>query len=145
MEKETKTPVVAKRETRRERPQIGNLRDILTIANKDPEYEYRWVSDKPGRIQWLIDRGWEIVQDDLKVGQTSVDSPTKLGSALTRHGGGMVTLVAMRIYRDWYDEDQARKQEMVDAVEESMMGAADEARQWTDVRRDSRPVIARKK
>lgn len=114
-----------KRETRRERPPVGGLRDILTIANKDPNYEYRWVKDVPGRIKWLEERGWEIVQDDLKVGQETVDSPKgKLASALTRFGGGVVTLVAMRIPKEWYDADQAAKQELIDAQEESMMREA---------------------
>src|SRR5688500_2071172 len=118
-----------KRETRKERPTVGGLRDILTIANKDPNYEYRWVKDIPGRIKWLEERGWEVVQDDLLVGQKTVDSPVgKLGTALTRFGGGTVTLVAMRSRREWYDEDQARKQEMVDALEESMSREANAGR-----------------
>lgn len=118
-----------KKETRRERPPVGGLRDILTIADKDPNYEYRWVKDVPGRIKWLEERGWEIVLDSLKVGQETVDSPKgKLASALTRFGGGTVTLVAMRILKEWYDADQAAKQELVDAVEEQMVGEANSGR-----------------
>ena len=136
---------IVKRETRRERPAVGGLRDILTIANKDPNYEYRWIKDIPGRIQWLEERGWEVVQDDLKVGQKTVDSPAgKLSSALTRFGGGNVTLVAMRIPKEWYDEDQARKQENVDALEQTMLQEADEVDVRVEKRRDNKPVIARR-
>lgn len=110
-----------KRETRKERPPVGGLRDILTIRNKDPNYEYRWAKDSAGRIEYLKERGWEVVEDDLEVGQKTVDSPTgKVGKALTRFGGAGVTLVAMRIPKEWYDEDQARKQELVDDLETTM-------------------------
>lgn len=133
------------RKTRKERPPVAGLRDILTIPNKDPNYEYRWAKDVGGRIQYLEQKGWEKVTEDLEVGQKTVDSPSgNMGSVLTRFGGNGVTLVAMRIPKEWYDEDQARKQEMVDAVEESMMGAAEEVRSWVDVKRDSRPVITKK-
>jgi hypothetical protein len=109
---------------------VGGLRDLLTIANKSEDHEYRWVNASvAGRIQWLEERGWEVVKDDLKVGQTTVDSPSgKIGSALTRFGGGNVTLVAMRIPKEWYDEDQARKQELVNDVEETMQRDAREGR-----------------
>lgn len=119
---EPKQPAVVKRETRRERPPVGGLRDILTIANMDKNFEYRWVNaSKPGRVEWLKERGWEEVdKEGHEVGQRTVDTPTNVGSKLTRFGGHGVTLLAMRIPKEWFDEDQARKQEMVDALEETM-------------------------
>ena len=134
-----------KKETRKERPPVGGLRDILTIANKDPNFEYRWVKDSPGRIQYLVEaKGWEVVQDDLKVGDKTVDSPAgKLGSALTRFGGGGVTLVAMRIPKEWYDEDQARKQEMVDETEATMFRDA-QVTVSSEARTSSKTTVTRK-
>lgn len=145
MEKPEQKPVTVKRETRRERPPIEELRDILSIKDMDPNYEYRWVANRPGRIEKLEGRGWEVVVDDLKVGDKTVDSPSgKLGTALTRFGGNGVLLVAMRLPKEWYDEDQARKQETVDALEATMLGDADEVDVRVDARRDKRPVIARR-
>jgi hypothetical protein len=105
---------------RKERIPVNGNRDILTVMGKKPELEYRWVLDVPGRLQKFLDGGWEVVQDDLKVGQTAVDSGSKLGSAITTSRGGQ-TLVLMAIPKEWYDEDQRVKQDKVDAVEETMM------------------------
>lgn len=105
--------------TRKERIPVNSTRDILTVANKDPNYEYRWVLDVPGRIVKFQDGGWEVVTEDLKVGDKAVDSNTKVGSAITKRTG-VSMLVLMRIPKEWYDEDQAAKQAGVDATEEML-------------------------
>lgn len=114
------TPVVASRVTRENRIPVSGPRDILTIPNRDPNYEYRWVKDIPGRIQRFLNGGWEFhVDPNAQVGQRAVDSGSRIGSALTRNTDG-TTLVAMRILKEWYDEDQDAKQREIDALEESM-------------------------
>lgn len=107
--------------SRKERIPVSGARDILTVANKDPNYEYRWVLDVPGRLEKFKDGGWEPVQEDLEVGQSTVDRGTKIGSVITKHAGRAMTLVLMRIPKEWYDEDQDAKQDRVTALEESMM------------------------
>jgi hypothetical protein len=107
---------------RKERVPVNGAKDILTVAErlKDPNYEYRFVVDTPGRIMRFNDGGWEIVKDEtMQVGQTAVDSGSRLGSAVTVSRGGQV-LVLMRIPKEWYDEDQLAKQEKVDALESTM-------------------------
>jgi hypothetical protein len=115
------TPVVTQqRATRANRIPVSGPRDILTIQNRDPNYSYRWVKDTPGRIQRFFTGGWEYhVDPDAVVGQRAVDSGSRLGSALTRNTDGTV-LVAMRIPKEWYDEDQKRKWDEIDALESSM-------------------------
>ena len=108
---------------RPKRTSVGSARDILTVLNKDPNYEYRFVSDdpkRPGRIERLKELGYEMVTDDLEVGQKAVDRNTKVGSVITRQGGGGITLVLMRIPKEWYDEDQKDKQKKVDALQAAM-------------------------
>jgi hypothetical protein len=105
---------------RKERIPVNGNRDILTVIGKKPELEYRWVLDIPGRHQKFFDAGWEIVKDNLEVGQKAVDSASKLGSAISVSRGGQV-LVLMAIPKEWYDEDQKTKQDKVTALEESMM------------------------
>jgi len=113
-------PIVAQRRTRANRIPVSGPRDILTISGKDPNYEYRWVKDTPGRIQRFFNGGWEYhVDPEAVVGQRTVDSGSRLGSALTRNTDGTV-LVAMRIPKEWYDEDQKRKWDEIDAIEDSM-------------------------
>lgn len=108
---------------RKERIPVNGNRDILTIAKhlQDPNYEYRFVLDIPGRLYKFDQAGWEIVKDEeITVGQPAVDQPeNRLGSAVTVSRGGQV-LVLMRILKEWYDKDQEAKQEKVDAIEQLM-------------------------
>lgn len=110
---------VVKRVTRESRIPVSGPRDILTVAGKDPNYFYRWVKDLPGRIQRFLDGGYEIVNHDAQVGQRTVDSGSRLGTAITRLDGSN-TLVLMRIPLEWYKEDQERKQAEIDAIEDSL-------------------------
>jgi hypothetical protein len=108
---------------RKERIPVNGNRDILTIAKhlQDPNYEYRFVLDIPGRLSKFDQAGWEIVKDEqLKVGQEAVDTGSRLGSAVTVSRGGQV-LVLMRVLKEWYKQDQDAKQEKVDAIERLMM------------------------
>jgi len=108
--------------TKRERKQripVSGPRDILSVANKDPNYVYRWVLDVPGRLAKFQDGGYEFVVDDHKIGDETVDKGKKLGSAFTMVRGTS-TLVLMRIPREWYEEDQQMKQEEIDALEATM-------------------------
>ncbi len=115
----TKTEAVTEaRPQRVKRVPVSGPRDILTLIGKDPNYVYRWVLDKPGRIQRFLDAGYEIVQrtDDLEVGQSTVDRGSRLGSAYTYATGGTL-LVAMRQRAEWYKEDQDAKLADLDAIE----------------------------
>ena len=106
-----------------ERPKrvpVGGPRNILTVAQKDPNYVYRWVNDVPGRIAAFKEGGYEVVTSDNEVGDKTVDRGSKLGSAITKSVGGQITAVLMRIPREWYDEDQAAKQKEVDILEATM-------------------------
>lgn len=121
MANETKT-----QKTRVTRTPVGGARDILTVHGKDPNFVYRWVIDSPGRIQRFVEGGYEVVQEDLEVGQKTVDRGSKLGSAVTKAGGSGQTLVLMRIPKEWYDEDQLAKQAQIDALEATMKSEAEQ-------------------
>ena len=111
--------VQVKRLTRENRIPVSGPRDILTVTNKDPNYHYRWVKDLPGRIQRFLNGGYEFVNHDAEVGQRTVDTSSRLGSAVTRLDG-MNTLVLMRIPLEWYNEDQESKQRELDSLEDAM-------------------------
>jgi hypothetical protein len=130
-------PVVRER---KKRIPVGGARDILTVNGKDPNYEYRWVVDSPGRIQRFNDGGWEVVNTgDHEVGQRTVDRESKVGSAVTKASGDGRTLVLMRILKEWYDEDQKAKQERLDAMESSMRQEARDGRYGVlEIARDRR-------
>ena len=104
---------------RTKRVPVGGPRNILTVANKDPNYVYRFVLDTPGRLEAFKEGGYEVVTKDMEVGDSTVDKGSQLGSAVTMVRGTS-TLVLMRILREWYDEDQVAKQEEIDALEATM-------------------------
>ena len=108
-----------------ERPRRVSVtgRSRLNVRNKEPGYFYRVVNvnleSDPGRVDDLIERGYEIVPQD-KVGSVSdkrVDNPTALGSAGQISVGQGTKAIVMRIRKEWYDEDQAAKQAEIDATE----------------------------
>ena len=113
-----KSQVVEKQ--RPKRVPVAGPRDILAVANQDPNYVYRWVNDVRGRMQRFLDGGYEVVTQDTEVGQNAVDRGSQVGSAVTRQVGSGVTAVLMRIPREWYNEDQAAKAAELDALEASM-------------------------
>ena len=118
---QTKTTAVPER---KKRIPVGTARDILAVNNQDPNYVYRWVNDTPGRIQKFKDGGYEVVTADVEVGENTVDRNTKLGSAVTKAVGGVLTAVLMRIPREWYNEDQKAKEDSL-AEKEQIMYRAD--------------------
>lgn len=89
----------------------GN-RNKIVVANLDHQnYQYRWVNDTENRIAMFKQGGWEMVDKAGKaVGDGGVDSSNVVGSALSRGMGGGVTAYLMRIPKELWLEDQARKE-----------------------------------
>jgi hypothetical protein len=102
------------------RTPVSGARNILTVLNQDPNYVYRWVNDTTGRIDMFKEGGYEVVTKDLEIGDATVDRGSKLGSAITRSVGGMLTAVLMRIPKEWYNEDQESKMAEIKATEDTM-------------------------
>lgn len=117
----TTTTGKAQRRERPSRPDINGRRDVLTVKNKDPEYEYRWVNDVEGRIQDYMSAGWELAKGDEEIARKGIADPLPSGSVKRKPVGGGVEAVLMRIYKDWYDEDQTRKADYVNQIERSQM------------------------
>lgn len=115
---------MATQKTRPTRTPVSGARNILTVVGKDPNYVYRWVNDNNAgmRIQMFKDGGWEVVSKDtdIKVGDKVVDQGSVVGSVTTRYVGQGTTAVLMRIPKEWYEEDQAKKQEELDALDAAM-------------------------
>lgn len=93
-------------------------RHVLTVKGKDPNYVYRIVNDTDDRITQFQEGGYELVQDEtVKVGDSRVSSGTPVGTTKNLSVGRGTKAYVMRIKREWYDEDQAKKQDYVDAQE----------------------------
>lgn len=100
-------------------PMHGNFRDILTVTGTDPAYEYRWVSDvdeRGSRIFKFNQAGWHFApKDGLGIGEHSVYRSASLDSDIVRKPAGKDGryLYLMRIEREYYEEDQAAKDQIV--------------------------------
>ena len=105
---------------------VSGHRDLLTVLGKDPDFEYRFVSDvneMGNRIVRFQEGGWEFApSDNLRIGQAMVYKTSDLGSIVRvpegQRGDGYMYL--MRIKKEWYDEDQVAKQDQIDVVEADM-------------------------
>ena len=91
------------------------------IGDKDPNYHYRFVNDVGSRVYNFQQAGYELVTDEnLVVGDSRVSDASNLGSAHRVVGDGGTTSVLMRIKKEWFDEDQAKKAARVDEQEQAM-------------------------
>ena len=96
-------------------------RNILTVKGKDPAYEYRVVNDVDDRIAQFIEGGYELVNDSsTDVGDKRVSQGTSVGSKKIFSVGQGTKGYLMRIPKEWYAEDQARKQGVVNLQEASI-------------------------
>lgn len=117
------------REQRRRRSGLGMASQLkLTVNDKDPDYEYRWVKGTPERINAL--HGHDDY-DFVKEGQAGHESIKQsehekgLGELVERTGGVTkdgtpFNMVLMRKRRDWYEADQQDKQSVPDAIDEAI-------------------------
>ncbi len=109
-------------EDRAQRPRrssISGRRDILTVRGKEPGFEYRIAKDVPGRVDELLEFGYEVVTHQAQIGDKRVGVPAAEGSPLKVSLGGGATGYVMRQRKEWYDEDQKRK---ADAIAEAEAG-----------------------
>lgn len=103
-------------------------RDILTVANQDPNYVYRWVNDTQGRIQTYRNGGYELVEatsaGTIGVGHQAGDAST-VGEYVTRYMGQEVVAYLMRIPREFYEQDQEAKYRDIQETEARIYGKKD--------------------
>jgi hypothetical protein len=99
----------------------------LFIANPDPDFVYRFVTDrseKGARVLKMLNKDYEFVTKDegLEISDDYCYQAGQLGSiyrvAAEEHSNKFLYL--MKIRRDWYEEDQAEKEDAVDKQEEGL-------------------------
>lgn len=122
-ERKRETDVDVREAEIRQRVPVSGPRDILTVYGKDPNYVYRFVNDQNNRIARFQRGGWEIVTDDLEVGAPRVGVPSSEGSPIKVSVGGAIQAYLMRIMRELFDEDQAKKANQIDEIEKAIKDA----------------------
>lgn len=100
-------------------------RQVLVVRGKEPGYVYRIVNDVGDRVAQFQENGYELVEDrDVKVGDRRVNQAKAEGtkaqvSVGTDLRGNPIKAYVMRQKQEWYDEDQAAKQEQVNQLEQA--------------------------
>jgi len=116
----TKETTKIARGSRPQRTPIGQ-KGKLSVSNKDPNLEYRFVNDRDGRVEMFQENGWTIeLAENHRVGDRRAESASVSGSAARYPVGLGDYSVLMSIDKNWYAEDQAEKQRRVDASEQSI-------------------------
>jgi hypothetical protein len=103
-----------------------NGRNVLTVTNKDPDYEYRIVNDVGDRVQIFKQNDWELVAgSEVQVGDRRITAPSNTGSLAQASVDKQGTKAyVMRIRKDWYKEDQVAKMEALAEQEKAMKNTA---------------------
>lgn len=84
------------------------------LAAQISGYKLRWVNDSDDRLQAALDGGYTFVEDQKAAGTEKTDS---LGSRICKSVGGGIKAYLMKIPTDIYEEDQAAKQQPIDAFD----------------------------
>lgn len=88
-------------------------------ASQRPGFVRRWINDDGSRTQAALQGGYEFVRKD---GQAST---TDIGEAVSQivgkaESGNPMRAYLMEIREDWFTEDQATKQELINATEKQI-------------------------
>lgn len=97
----------------------------LEVTDKDEAYVYRWMNDTRNRIHKAQSAGYEFVEDGSHIGTGAEDRNSDVGSNVsqvvgTQEDGSAQRAYLMRIPREFYEEDQAAKQEPIEQMERQM-------------------------
>lgn len=113
------------------RTPIGANRDITNILDTPDGYVDRWVNDDGGRIEKFKAAGYELVES-AEMGSSNVDGSHAQDGVVSKDMGKGVTAYQMRQRQEYFDEDQAEKQKIVDSTEDSMRKKKVNAHESTD-------------
>src|SRR3990167_4017063 len=96
---------------RPKRVSLQDQRNKLTVTDKDPNFVYRYVNDVDDRIAKFKLGGYEVVEKkNHQIGDPLVDTGQATTTSIVEKAvGGRVKALLMRVPKEWYDEDQAKK------------------------------------
>ncbi len=110
------------------------VRSRLGAKNKDPNFEYRFVTDKDGRVEMFKEAGWEVATGQEDVSNSRLSQPSAEGTVKQVHVGNGDKAILMKIQKPWYDEDQRAKQELTDQKEKAQLTVDEGDGQYGNIR-----------
>lgn len=94
-------------------------RSVLTAPEKKG-FVRRIVNDVGPRIAKFIKAGWNVVEEDINLGESVDGSNQAIGSGARKGVGKGVTGVLMEIPKELYDADQRAKQARITKDENAL-------------------------
>lgn len=114
---------VEKKKRRRRDDMSLSRHDRLAVPEnaKDPNYQYRWVNDSPGRIHALTQMDdYDVVTEEELSGQEYDGEGTPVRRALGfGPGGDEYHAYLCKKPREYYEADKAKEQEAIAEVEKA--------------------------
>ena len=137
---------------RRERVPFSTNRRRLALNKELDGFITRWFNDLDDRLQRAEDAGYQYVHrkeigqvgdKDISNGNTDVNS--RVSRVVGRQPTGQpIRAYLMKIRKDWYETDQAKKEEVNARVDEAIRagtsGGAKVENQYGDVRLNRAPL-----
>ena len=111
----TRSDRAQERTGRKSRVPLGVSR-IKLNASKREGYVRRWINDVPGRLNAAQQAGYEFVSDDPLAASTNTG--TRISQVVDKSTG--LTSYLMEIPEEFYEEDQAKKAEDLDKIDEEL-------------------------
>jgi hypothetical protein len=112
-------------EGRAERIPLGSHRQKL-VSDTRPGFVRRWINDKGARLQYAMQGAWSFVRKDGSTAKSSDPGEGVSQVVGTKEGGEPMRAYLMEIRKDWFDKDQAAKQERIDEREAQINRGKDE-------------------
>ena len=104
---------------RRRRAGMGLERSLklhVPEDKKDPNFEYRWINDTPGRIEAkTVHDDWDVVEKDRDGNPWTERRPVGPGP-----DGRPIYGVLCQKRKEYYQDDQAEKMKAIKAQEDAM-------------------------
>lgn len=115
-------------QTRPQRVALHEQRDKMTVANRDPDYAYRWVNDVEDRVDRFKLGGYILENDPKQIGDSATEQGINRTSSITeKFVGNKTKAVLMKIHKDLYEADQLAKQKVVDESDAAMKRDAEQS------------------
>lgn len=87
---------------------------------KDPSKVYRVVNDTDGRLDEMLERGYEFVRSDGSLSDESLADGNE-GKMVRKHVGNGTYGYLMAIPKEFYDEDQQTKLKALSETEQALL------------------------
>jgi hypothetical protein len=106
---------------------MSGFRTRLSVGERDPNYEYRWINDDKSRVSALTKQDdWDVVQSDEEESHTGASTVTR--QVGTKASGEPLMAYLVRKPKKYADEDRAKRQaaldEQMSAIGQSKRGDA---------------------